>query len=109
MSCSIALRIPMSWVLLALPAVGLATGNPHELAGGRETIAPNDGWASVSTTALPNATTGGSMAAPERTVVVTTRNELVAALAYPDATPKLIYIQGTIDANVDAAGAALAC
>ena len=49
------------------------------------------------------------MAAPERTVVVTTRDELVSALAYPDATPKLIYIQGTIDANVDPTGAALGC
>ena len=37
------------------------------------------------------------------------RNELVAALAYPDATPKIIYVEGTIDANVDANGSPLSC
>ncbi len=108
MLCSTALRASFTSALLALPAC-FAYGSPHDAAGGRGTIPLNDGWASVPTTALPEATTGGSMAAPERTVVVTTRDELVAALAYPDATPKLIFIQGTIDANVDATGAPLRC
>ena len=41
------------------------------------------------------------MRPPTRTVTVANRKELIAALAWPDATPKLIYVQGTIDVNVD--------
>jgi pectate lyase len=40
---------------------------------------------------------------------VSNRKELVAALAYPDPTPKLIYVKGTIDVNVDEAGQPLDC
>jgi pectate lyase len=108
MLCSTALRASFSWALLVLPA-GFAYGHSHDATGSRDTIPLNDGWASVPTMALPDGTTGGSMAAPERTLVVTTRDELVAALAYPDATSKLIYIRGTIDANVDATGSPLRC
>jgi pectate lyase len=102
-------------ISFALPPLAGAYGSERdgpdrrELARGREIIPTNDGWASVPTDALPQGTTGGSAAAPERTVVVTSRNELVAALAYPDPTPKLIYVQGTIDANVDDTGAPLTC
>ena len=67
---------------------------------GREVLPANDGWASVPTAALPQGTTGGSAAAPSRTHTVTNRKELLAALAWPDATPKLIYVKGTIDMNV---------
>ncbi len=76
---------------------------------GREVLPANDGWASVSTTALPAGTTGGSAATEDRVVTVTNRNELVAALAFPDPTPKIINIKGVIDANVDDAGAPLTC
>jgi pectate lyase len=76
---------------------------------GREVLQPNDGWAAVATSALPLGTTGGSNAQPKRTVIVSNRSELIAALAYPDATPKLIYVKGTIDANVDDAGNPLTC
>ncbi|HEY6123503.1 MAG TPA: hypothetical protein VIV63_02540 [Steroidobacteraceae bacterium] len=54
-------------------------------------------------------TTGGSAAQAARTVTVTNRKELVAALAYPDPSSKLIYIKGVIDVNVDDAGRVLTC
>ena len=76
-----------------------AAGPPVEPA--RDVLPPNDGWASLPTTALPLGTTGGSNAATSRALTATNRNELVAALAWPDASPKLIYVRGTIDANVD--------
>ena len=76
---------------------------------GREILGVNDGWASVSTSDLPLGTTGGSAAAPGRTVTVTNRKELVTALAWPDPSPKLIYINGVIDVNVDDDGKVLTC
>jgi pectate lyase len=76
---------------------------------GREILAGNDGWGSVATDALPLGTTGGSNATAARTVTVTNRKELVAALAYPDPAPKLIYVKGLIDVNVDDAGMPLSC
>ena len=53
----------------------------------------------MPTTALPRGTTGGSEASTVRDVVVSTRDELVAALAFPDATPKIVRIAGTLDAT----------
>jgi len=76
---------------------------------GREVLAPNDGFASLPTATLPHGTTGGSNASAARTVTITTRNELVAALRYPDPTPKLIYVKGIVDANVDDANHPLNC
>jgi pectate lyase len=99
-------------LLLALPAVTTAGDADPATAlspKARHVLSANDGWAATPTTTLPSGTTGGSAAAPERTHVVTNRAELVAALAFPDATPKLIYIKGTIDANVSDTGAPLAC
>lgn len=65
----------------------------------RETIPADDGWGA--------GTTGGSRAT--HAVTVTNRKELVAALRFPDPTPKLIYIEGVIDVNVDDAGKPLSC
>ena len=76
---------------------------------GREILPANDGWASVPTAALPQGTTGGSAATAARTVTVTSRRELLAALAWPDATPKLIHVKGTIDLNVDDNNNPLTC
>jgi pectate lyase len=76
---------------------------------GREVLGTNDGWASVPTAALPQGTTGGSAAASSRTHTVTNRKELLAALAWPDATPKLIQVKGTIDLNVDDNNAQMTC
>lgn len=80
---------------------------------GKETLAPNDGWA-----AQGNGTTGGSAAKPENIFTVRNRKELIAALndgkypapaTTPSDTPKIIYVEGTIDMNVDDNGKALAC
>jgi pectate lyase len=76
---------------------------------GRGILPENDGWASVPTAVLPQGTTGGANATAARTVTVTNRKELVAALAHPDASPKLVYVKGVIDVNVDDAGMPLSC
>ena len=75
----------------------------------REVLPANDGWAAVPTATLPQGTTGGSQATAARTHIVTTRKELLAALDFPDPTPKLIQIKGTIDFNVDDNDAPLGC
>jgi pectate lyase len=81
---------------------------------GRETLGANDGWASSGA-----GTTGGSTAVEAQVYVVTNRQELAAALnngvyAPPSSTtpsnePKIIYIDGTIDANVDDVNRPLTC
>ena len=76
---------------------------------GRETLPADDGFAATPAPSLPLGTTGGHDAAASRTVTVTTRKELVAALAYPDPTPKLIFVKGIIDTNVDDANTPLNC
>jgi pectate lyase len=80
---------------------------------GTETLAANDGWAAFGT-----GTTGGAAAASSQIYTVTTRRELVAALndgvypppsSNPSNAPKIIYVRGTIDANVDDNNEPLAC
>jgi pectate lyase len=81
---------------------------------GREVLAANDGWASFGA-----GTTGGVLAAPEQVYVVRTRAELIAALnngvpsttspSNPSSEPKIIYVDGTIDFNVDDNNQPLAC
>jgi pectate lyase len=92
----------MSAVLLA---TGLLVAGPAEATHtpiGRQVLPANDGWAAEGT-----GTTGGS-AAPETNVhTVSTRAELVAALAAP--APKIIYVRGTVDGSEDAAGNPQSC
>lgn len=80
---------------------------------GHETLAPNDGWASFST-----GTTGGTNAVANQVYTVHTRKELIAALnngvypppsSNPSNAPKIIYVDGTIDANVDDNNQPLVC
>lgn len=80
---------------------------------GREKLAPNDGWAAQGT-----GTTGGSAATADRVYTVKNRKELIAALndgkyppssTTPSNTPKIILVDGTIDANVDDSNKALTC
>ncbi len=72
---------------------------------GREVLAPNDGFASIG-----EGVTGGADATDDFVFVVRTRNELAAALAaMPAGAPRIIYIDGTIDANVDNHNNPLAC
>ena len=80
---------------------------------GHETLDANDGWASLTT-----GTTGGSNAATNQIYTVHNRRELVGALnngvypppsSNPSNVPKIIYVDGTIDANVDDNNQPLAC
>ena len=75
---------------------------------GRQPLPANDGWASATT-----GTTGGSAAAPANVYTVSTRAQLVQALGGDnkgtDATPKIIYIKGTIYGNQDNTGKMLTC
>jgi pectate lyase len=81
---------------------------------GRETLPPNDGWAAFGT-----GTTGGAAAIPEQIYVVRNRRELIAALnngvpsstspSNPSNAPKIIYVDGIIDANVDDDNQSLRC
>lgn len=99
--------------LCALVLAGAANAGGHRPDLGRETLAPGDGWASYST-----GTTGGAAAVAEQVYVVTNRQELVAALnngvypppsSTPSNAPKIIYVDGAIDANVDDEGRPLSC
>src|SRR5688572_10808912 len=81
---------------------------------GREVLPPNDGWASFG-----GGTTGGSQAVPAQVYIVTNRAELIAALnngvfsstspANPSNEPNIIYVDGTIDMNVDDNNQPLTC
>jgi pectate lyase len=88
-----------------------ATADQRDL--GREVLAANDGWASMST-----GTTGGSTASANQVYTVHNRRELVAALnngiypppsSNPSNVPKIIYVDGPIDANVDDNNQPLTC
>jgi pectate lyase len=100
-------------VLFALAAVLAASGaQSRDL--GREVLASNDGWG-----AFGAGTTGGSLAAPDHVYTVRTRAEFIAALndgvpsptspSNPSNVPKIIYVDGTINFNVDDANQPLAC
>ncbi|MEU9287475.1 pectate lyase [Streptomyces sp. NPDC048275] len=70
----------------------------------RDTLAADDGWA-----AADGGTTGGAAADDAHVFTVRTRAELVRALDGGSATPKIIKVAGTIDANTDDAGRHLDC
>ncbi|MGW2884648.1 pectate lyase family protein [Streptomyces griseoruber] len=71
---------------------------------GRDTLAPDDGWAAYGT-----GTTGGAAADDAHVHTVTNRAELVRALDNGSDTPKIIKIAGTIDADTDDDGDHLSC
>ena len=98
-------------VVVVLAVVSpLASADDRDL--GREILGPNDGWASFST-----GTTGGAAATPDHVYVVRNRKELIAALnggiypppSSPSNVAKIIYVDGTIDANVDDDDLPLTC
>jgi pectate lyase len=81
---------------------------------GREVLPLNDGWA-----AFGAGTIGGSQAIDSQVYIVTNRAELIAALnngvfsstspSNPSDTPKIIYVDGVIDMNVDDNDQPLTC
>ncbi|GAB3413617.1 pectate lyase [Flindersiella endophytica] len=92
-------------MLAAMPGsvVSQALASRAEL--GRQVLPAGDGWGSYG-----DVTTGGSAADRAHVYTVRNRAELVAALGdATNATPKIIKVRGTIDANVDASGAPLTC
>ncbi|WP_243735135.1 pectate lyase family protein [Paenibacillus turpanensis] len=92
-----------AFVVLLSCLVGLSVTPAYGKADlGREVLAKNDGWASYST-----GTTGGSAAQESQVFTARNRAELIQALGGDNATnrnndtPKIIYIEGTIDINTD--------
>jgi pectate lyase len=73
---------------------------PNDL--GKEVLQPKDGWA-----AYGNGTTGGYLAESSQIYTVTNKAELIKALGGDNKTngknntPKIIYVKGTIELNVD--------
>ncbi|GAA4876323.1 pectate lyase [Kitasatospora terrestris] len=115
------MRIPRSLLLgtasllaaaIAFPGTASAasTVTPHWEGIGRAALAASDGWGSATT-----GTTGGGAADAGHAFLVHDRAELVAALGGDNATnagnatPKIIYLAGTIDLNTDDAGRPLTC
>jgi pectate lyase len=80
--------------LLALTVSSVSAKNLTKL--GREVLSSNDGWA-----AHGEGTTGGSAADEENVFTVTKKSELIEALDDASDTPKIIYVKGIIDINVD--------
>lgn len=102
-------------IFAALMCMGASIGHAHPQRDiGRETLHPQNGWA-----ASGSGVTGGSAAVPAQVYTVTNRRELIAALnngvpsstspSNPSNEPKIIYVRGTIDANVDDQNTPLAC
>lgn len=105
-------------ITTAILLIAIASMNMSVLADhsdlGRETLSPNDGWASFGA-----GTTGGSQAVDSQVYTVTNRAELIAALnngvfsstspSNPSNEPKIIYVDGTIDMNVDEDNQPLTC
>lgn len=86
----------------AMGQAGVFQNPPSDL--GTQTMPANDGWASVTWTGTfpagsytaPYAVTGGSAATSAHIYTVTTFAQLKTAMAV--ASPKIIYVQGEVDA-----------
>jgi pectate lyase len=86
----------------ALPADAAIPTPSAALELARQPLAPNDGWAAAGA-----GTTGGSAADDAHIFVARHRAEFVAAIAGNE--PKIVFVAGKIDANVDDANAPLSC
>nr|MDT0663265.1 pectate lyase [Micromonospora sp. DSM 115978] len=90
--------------LAVVPATAVTAGGDKDRLSwgarllGRQALPANDGWAAAGP-----GTTGGSAAAADQVHIVDSRAELIAALGgdnatnRTNATPKIIYIKGSID------------
>ncbi len=105
--------VTVAILLVVIAAISMPVNAAHRDLG-HEILPPNDGWAASSP-----GTTGGSLAVDAQIYTVTNRAELIAALnngvfsstspSNPSITPKIIYVDGTIDMNVDDNNQPLAC
>ena len=85
--------------------VALTAGHAAQRDVGRQTLAAGDGFAS-----LGEGVTGGAAADDAHVFVVRDRAQLVTALsAAPASAPRIIYVEGVLDANVDDANRPLSC
>lgn len=86
-----------SLLAISLLAMGVSSVSASSTDLGRDVLAPKDGWASYG-----KGTTGGANADASHVFTVTNKAELLNALGGgKDNTPKIIYVKGTIDFNVD--------
>ena len=107
---SIAVAVAATVGVVVTDANASAVPSAAALSIARQTLAAGDGWASAD-----GGTAGGSAADDAHVFVARTRAELVAALGGDNATnganatPKIIFIAGGIDGNVDADNQPLTC
>lgn len=86
-----------SLLAVSLLSMGIASVSSASSNLGSEVLAPKDGWAAYGT-----GTTGGATADASHVFTVTNKAELLKALGNgKDNTPKIIYVKGTINFNVD--------
>jgi pectate lyase len=85
-----------SLLAISLLAMSISSVSASSVELGREVLSPKDGWASYDT-----GTTGGANADTSHVYTVTSKKELLDALKKDMNTPKIIYIKGSIDFNVD--------
>lgn len=97
-------RIIVFLAAAALAAVPATTASAKNTDLGHQTLPADDGWAADGA-----GTTGGAAATADHVYTVGDRNQLVAAFADAGDAPKIIYVSGTIDADVDASGNPLSC
>jgi pectate lyase len=94
--------------LAVTPALAADSPDRHTRDLGREVLAANDGWAAAA-----GGTTGGAAADDAHVVTVRTWAELRAALggtaARTETTPRIVYVDGTIDAFAGTDGQRLTC
>ncbi|MFV2019576.1 polysaccharide lyase family 1 protein [Micromonospora sp. LOL_023] len=105
-------------LVAVLPGAALAGGNDKNSdrlswvarSLGRQVLPTNDGWAAAGP-----GTTGGAAASADQVYVVGSRTELVDALGgdnatnRTNATPKIIYVKGTVNGFDDPDGTRLTC
>jgi pectate lyase len=104
--------LPAFCLATAAFAIPVAETSARDLA--RATLPPTNGWGAAGA-----GVSGGSNAVAAQIYTVTTRTQLIAALnngatsstspSTPSNEPKIIYVTGTIDANVDDNNQPLAC
>ena len=87
--------------LIACSVLPIERANTELSPWARSVLAPGDGWASLN-----GGTRGGADAAAADVFTVSSRSELLAALAGP-ARPRIIQVRGRIDLSADAQGRAL--
>jgi len=90
-------RLPRLQLAVVIGALAVTLSTPADAGTrdiSRDTLAADDGWAAAG-----GGTTGGSTAADAHVFTVRSRAELVRALDGGSATPKIIRVAGTIDAN----------